>query len=202
MNQLLTVEGLSVFIGGRQILAAQNFTLASGELLLITGANGSGKSTLLDCVAQVRLPSHGLARLHLGLRTDEDQATLGYVPSKGTLPQGISIGELMALTATLKGVTCNVSEVIEVWALSSLCRKRIEELSLGQRQRVLLAMAHLGDPQIVLLDEPTVGLDEAGLQVLTRHIRNRPAHRAYLVATHEIAWSRTLGPQQTRCLVA
>lgn len=144
--------------------------VAPGTILAVGGPNGSGKSTLLRCIA-------GLARFGGtiemdGRRVDADPASrlgIGYLPQAVSLPDRATVGEVLDLFAALRGADTGAIGLPE-----GFCREpnaRIRTLSGGQRHRVGLAIAFLGEPSLLLLDEPVASLDEEGREAFWAHLR-------------------------------
>ena len=136
---------------------------------MLLGENGSGKSTLLYIVAAVLEPDAGTVCVH---------ASLGFAPEKPDIPEHLSVGEWLDIIASLKGLS-RVADL--AFGVDDLIEKRVSALSFGQRQRVSLASAWLGDPELLVLDEPTNGLDAVTQAELTRRLTGTSA----LIATHD-----------------
>lgn len=146
----------------RPVLARLDLTVGPG-LTLLTGANGSGKSTLLRLAAGVERPQVGRVEVD-GLDLDrvevEARRRLAYVPEHPDVSPYASLRELLVLVCRLRGEPLpRVEEVLEEAGLVGLDRRGIRELSHGQRRRALLAAAWIGDPTVLLLDEPLEAMD-------------------------------------------
>lgn len=160
---MLEIDGLCKSYHGRMILKPVRFFLPEGQCLGITGDNGSGKSTLLRLLAQVERPDSGDVRFRgrsvLGdrkfLRND-----LGYVPQHNDLMQDLTVEQQLQLWQSACGLKQPLSEeVSELLGIGPMLKKKIRTLSGGMQRRVSIAMALMGDPQILIMDEATVGLD-------------------------------------------
>lgn len=154
---------------------------------LVVGANGSGKTTLLRIVATMLSPSFGQVHYE-GAGRDGVRSTLGWVSHEGLVYPDLSGEENLRLAAALHGldVRSSVDEMVERFALGSYVRRAVRTLSRGQRQRVALARALVHGPSLVLLDEPSTGLDEAGMRVLHAAVeREIDKGHVVLVVTHE-----------------
>ena len=160
---MLEIDGLCKSYHGRMILKPVRFFLPEGQCLGITGDNGSGKSTLLRLMAQVERPDSGGVRFRgrsvLGdrkfLRND-----LGYVPQHNDLMQDLTVEQQLQLWQSACGLKQPLSEeVSELLGIGPMLKKKIRTLSGGMQRRVSIAMALMGDPQILIMDEATVGLD-------------------------------------------
>jgi ABC-2 type transport system ATP-binding protein len=182
--------------GSTVALGPLDLTLESGVIGLL-GPNGAGKSTLLRVLAtampatsgRVRLGGHDVAG-SIGQRT-EARRHLGYLPQEVGFPRGMTAFGFLDYIAVLKEWNVRlprhreVQRVLDLVNLEDLGRKRVRSLSGGQRRRLALAQAFIGSPDLVILDEPTTGLDpeqRASLRgVLSEHAR----HRVVVLATHQ-----------------
>ncbi len=161
---MIEVEKLQKdYVRGRHALTEISFEARPGEVLGLLGPNGAGKTTLLRILAGVLFPTAGRARLCGHEVTDRRaRAQLGYLPEQVPLDGELRVGEYLRFRAELKGVAAPrqaVATVLEQVGLATCERQLIRELSKGFRQRVGLADALLHRPQVLLLDEPTDGLD-------------------------------------------
>lgn len=170
MPELLSVEHLNKAYRSGWGLHDINLELPSGVIAALGGPNGSGKSTLLRCLA-------GLSRYEGAVRiggrlVDGDPASredIGYLAQTVAMPEQATIGEVIDLFAQLRGVDRNTIPLPEGYVRED--HQRIEILSGGQRHRVALAVALLGTPSLLLLDEPVANLDEQGRATFWRVLR-------------------------------
>ena len=158
----------------------------------LLGPNGSGKTTILRILTGYLLPSSGTARI-AGLDIVDDalaaRARVGYVPEDVPLYGWMSVREFLAFMARLKGLAGraaagSVEAAIERLGLGDVRRMLIGKLSRGYRQRVAVAQALLGDPALLILDEPTNGLDPRQIIEMRGHIRALAGERTVLVTSH------------------
>ncbi|MEO7092101.1 MAG: ABC transporter ATP-binding protein [Polyangiales bacterium] len=190
--------------GAHQVLRGVDLTIASGEICALVGENGAGKSTLLDIAVGALPPTRGAITL-AGHSIDDARGRrdIGYAPAHAPLPEQLAVHEWLDLLAALRDVSAaQVDAASDRWGLGSLLDSRLSALSLGQRRRLALAVATMGTPTFLVLDEPTVGLDEAGIALL---VATLAAHRddggAALVASHEPSFVTTISTTR-RQLVA
>ena len=160
---------------GSTVLAGVDLVIGEGELALVEGPNGAGKSTLIRIVAGLLDPDAGTVRV---ARIDPCQDRSGYQREIGLVSAGSSglyarldvVGHLRLTTGLglmpRRRARQLVAEAIERFGLERYGRRRVDRLSMGERQRLRLAMGFVGEPGLVLLDEPLTSLDPDGRQVL------------------------------------
>jgi ABC-2 type transport system ATP-binding protein len=161
-----------------------SLTVGPGEMVGLLGPNGAGKSTLLSLVSGLRRPDSGTVRL--GGRDPRDPAAragLGTTPQETGLPATLRVGEVVDLVAAHYRAPMPRGEVLERFGLSDLARRQTGGLSGGQRRRLAVALALVGRPQVVLLDEPTTGLDVEARHTLWSALRDYQADGATVLVT-------------------
>jgi ABC-2 type transport system ATP-binding protein len=176
---------------GAPALACDALDVPAG-LTLVVGPNGAGKSTLLRLVAGVERPDEGeVALLGHDLWRDEVAArrALAYVPEHPELAPYVSVGELLLLVARLRGhPDAAAADVLRAVGLDGLAGRTVRELSMGQRRRALLGAAWIGEPRVLVLDEPLEAMDRPMRDAIVAWVAaRRAAGAAILVATHEVA---------------
>jgi len=159
----ITVEGISKFYGDQKALDKVSFSIKKGEIVGFLGPNGAGKSTLMKILTGYLAPSEGKAsvnNLPLAENLLEAQRSIGYLPEHNPLYTEMYVREFLSFNASIYKIDkMRIEEVIYLTGLTSEANKKIEQLSKGYRQRVGLAAALLHDPAVLILDEPTTGLD-------------------------------------------
>lgn len=182
----LDVESISKSYGDRALLDGASFSVAPGEIVCLTGDNGAGKSTLLRCLVGLAryqgVASLGGKKLKRGGRL---QSEIGYLPQAPALVETATVEETLLMFASLRGVDPADIEVGE-GSLPPLA-ERVGHLSGGQRQRIALAIAFLGRPRLLLLDEPTANLDDEGRRMATHMMRTAAERGAAIVVVSPAA---------------
>jgi ABC-2 type transport system ATP-binding protein len=192
---MIEVEKLAKeYIRGRPALVEVSFSAARGEVVALLGENGAGKTTLLRILAGVLYPTAGRAQLaghDVVSASQKARAQLGYLPEQVPLDGELRVEEYLRFRAELKGVRSAKSAVAAVLTEVGLgepgvARRLIGELSKGFRQRVGLADALLHRPKVLLLDEPTDGLDPNQRRETLELVRRlgRQAGHTVLLSTH------------------
>jgi len=167
---VLQIDGLCKSYNGRQVLKPISFYLPAGFCLGITGGNGAGKSTLLRLVAQIEKPDAGTIR-YQGVPVLGDRSfmrtTVGYVPQHNNLMEELTVQRQLKLWQSACGLSGPLpEEILDLLGIKPMLRSKIKTLSGGMQRRVSIAMALLGNPKILIMDEATAGLDAGYRQVL------------------------------------
>lgn len=178
---LLAAEDISVRLGGAEVLHRVSLAIEPGEIVTILGPNGSGKSTLLRALLGIVPVSRGRVARAAGLR-------LGYVPQRLAIDASLPITVRRFLSLPVRVSEAQATAAIARAGLPEVAEQQMAELSGGQLQRVLLARALLADPQVLVLDEPTQGLDQPGEAAFYRLIEEVRAATgaAVLMVSHDL----------------
>lgn len=161
-----------------------SLTVGAGEMVGLLGPNGAGKSTLLSLVAGLRRPDSGTVRLDGRDPRDPAARTgLGTTPQETGLPGTLRVGEVVDLVAGHYRDPMPRDEVLVRFGLGDLARRQTGGLSGGQRRRLAVALSLVGRPRVVLLDEPTTGLDVEARHVLWEALRDYQADGATVIVT-------------------
>jgi len=194
---VLVVRELQKRLGGRRVLDELTLDCEAGTITAIVGPNGAGKSTLLSILAGVMEPDAGSVDVDgasITRQRTRARARLGYVPEAADPPPHLTVDELIALVVALRRAAPLSPEVREQLGIELLSHQRIDRLSLGERRRACLAAALVGDPALLVLDEPTNGLDEPGIVALASLLEaRRAAGCAVVLATHDTRFAERIG---------
>jgi ABC-2 type transport system ATP-binding protein len=188
---VIRIEGLRKRYGEVVAVDGLNLTVNRGEVFGILGPNGAGKTTTLETIEGLRKPDAGEIEVagYDAVRESEDlKRIIGVQLQSTALFDYLTVRETLKLFADLYGADgspARIRELLDVISLTEKAKSRVENLSGGQQQRLSLALALVNDPKIVLLDEPTMGLDpqaRRNLWGLVRHIRSED--KTVVLATH------------------
>lgn len=195
-NARVRVRGLRKRYGAVEALRGLDLDVGPGEIVGLLGPNGAGKTTALECLAGLRQADEGC--LEIGGRDvrscpREVRQNLGVVPQSPSLPEELTAREVLELFAAFYRNPVPEGVVIERYGLASFVARPCGQLSGGQRQRLSVALAAINDAPVVLLDEPTAGLDPESRRGLHYELRRMRAEgRALLLATHDLPEAEAL----------
>jgi len=189
---MIEAIGLSKFYGIFTATKDVSFKVHEGELVGFLGPNGAGKSTTMKLLTGYLAPSEGEARI-AGHNMAHDRlagsARLGYLPENGPLYPDMTPHGLLSFFADARGMSTarkdeRIDAVIDICRLESVVYKPISKLSKGYRQRVGLAQALLHEPDVLILDEPTAGLDPNQIHDVREVLRRLSQEKTILLSTH------------------
>ncbi len=163
-NPVISLQSINKCYGSETVISNVSFNIESGECLVLVGHNGAGKTTLMKLMLGLTQPTSGKVEV-LGGNPAFSAAVaqhnrLGYLPESVAFYEAMTGNEVLAFYARLKGASQHDCEtLLDTVGLSSAAKRRVGTYSKGMRQRLGLAQAMLGEPQLLFLDEPTTGLD-------------------------------------------
>jgi ABC-2 type transport system ATP-binding protein len=189
---MLEIEGLTKRYGRHTVVDDLTFRCASGEVLGFLGPNGAGKSTTMKMVTGFVAPSAGRASVcEHDIQTDTmaAQRCIGYLPEGAPLYAEMTPAQFLEFIADIRGLSGNnrqqrLGEVIELLHLGPVLNQNIDTLSKGFKRRVGLAQAILHDPDVLILDEPTDGLDPNQKHEVRELIRSMSEEKLIIISTH------------------
>lgn len=181
LSYLLTVEGLSLALGGRSILEAVNLHVSAGEIVTLIGPNGAGKSTLVRTVLGLMRPDRGRIQFQAGLR-------IGYMPQRLALDHSLPLTVQRFITLGARAARSRVQALLAEVGAPQILDAPIQAISGGECQRMLLARALLREPDLLVLDEPIQGVDLNGQYELYDLISKLRRERGcgILMISHEL----------------
>jgi ABC-2 type transport system ATP-binding protein len=189
---MIEAQGLSKFYGPFVAVQDVTFAIPEGQIVAFLGPNGAGKSTTMKLLTGYLAPSEGTASISgFDVRTDRLAAArrLGYLPENGPLYPDMTPLEVLRFFGEARDMAgARLKERIEVVTaqcqLTAVLEKPIGKLSKGFRQRVGLAQALLHDPDVLIMDEPTAGLDPNQIRQFREHVRALARAKTLLISTH------------------
>ncbi len=202
---MIEVQNLTKYYGGQPAIQNLSFSVPRGEIVGFLGPNGAGKSTTMRILAGFLSATEGSARVagH-DVATDSEavRRRVGFMPENNPLHEDMRVREYLKFRARLKGLDNETSrerveDVLDQFDLSAVRGQMIGELSKGFRQRVGLADALVHEPELLILDEPTIGLDPHQIRTVRQHIKALGKHHTVLISSHilpevEVTCSRLL----------
>ncbi len=175
---MVSIQHISKSFGSQKVLNDVSLEIPAGQIVGLLGPNGAGKSTLMKILIGLWSADSG---------TVSAPSRIGYLPENNPLYEEMYVTEYLQFMAKMTNDKCqmtNVDALIDKVGLTPECHKHIRELSKGYRQRVGLAQALLGDPELLILDEPTTGLDPNQLVEIRSLIRSLGKDRTVILSTH------------------
>jgi ABC-2 type transport system ATP-binding protein len=188
----ITLESVSKRYGSKDIIHDVSFTVEKGEIVGFLGPNGAGKTTTMRMIAGFTTPTSGritVAGYDMATQNVDAAQRIGYLPERPPLYDALDVAQYLSFVAKVRGVARaairdQLDRVTAACHLEAVFRREIYKLSKGYRQRVGLAQALLGNPEVLLLDEPTAGLDPGQIQETREVIRSFGEKHAVLLSTH------------------
>ncbi len=184
------VTGVTKLYGKQKALDNVSFSIGTGEIVGFLGPNGAGKSTMMKIITGYLPPASGrvsVCGLEVGTGSSELKKKIGYLPENNPLYPDMYIKEYLAFVASMYDISKKkeaVESIIHMTGLEREQKKRIGELSRGYRQRVGLAQALIHDPEVLILDEATTGLDPNQIVEIRNLIKEAGKNKTVLLSTH------------------
>ena len=175
---MVSIQHISKSFGSQKVLNDVSLEIPAGQIVGLLGPNGAGKSTLMKILIGLWSADSG---------TVSAPSRIGYLPENNPLYEEMYVTEYLQFMAKMTNDKCqmtNVDTLVDKVGLTPECHKHIRELSKGYRQRVGLAQALIGDPELLILDEPTTGLDPNQLVEIRSLIRSLGKDRTVILSTH------------------
>ena len=189
---MLEVKNLKKRFGDFEAVKGISFSVKKGEVLGFLGPNGAGKSTTMRMITGFLPPTSGTAVIDghdIALEPVAAKAAIGYLPESAPSYRAMVVEDYLTFIAEIRGFTGTaardaVARVIEKARLAPVARKTIETLSKGYRQRTCFAQAIIHDPKVLIMDEPTDGLDPNQKFTVREMIKEMAAEKAIVISTH------------------
>jgi zinc/manganese transport system ATP-binding protein len=194
----IDLDSVTLSIGGKTVLSKISLAIAEGEFVGVLGANGSGKTTLFRAILGLNRPVEGSITV-LGKSVTRGNAEIGYLPQVRTSPPVVALAGRDFLAASINGHRFGlpfasaedqrqIDRALETVNARDLAKRPLSEMSGGERQRLLIAESLIGNPQLLLLDEPLIGLDPYQQQVVVELVRDlaRNLKLTVLFSAHEL----------------
>lgn len=197
---MIKIESLTKSFGRIKALDDLNIEIKRGELLGIIGPNGAGKTTAIRMACCILKPDFGDIKID-GISIHEDpiriKSMIGYLPEEPNLYERFKAKDLLKYFAELYGVPKNdinrrIDDLLELVGMTERKDDRINTFSKGLRQRISVARALVHDPEIIILDEPTMGLDPATANSIRDFVRNLKGNKTMILCTHYMAEADSL----------
>lgn len=187
---MIDIQQLSKSYGKIKVLNQIQLSFSKGETIALIGPNGSGKTTLIKCLLGMVHPDEGDIRMNGSsiIGNSNYKKQIGYMPQISRLPENLSIHQLMQLIMQLRSTEKDYDKELETqFGLTNISEKRFGSLSGGTKQKVSAVIAFLFKPQLLVLDEPTAGLDPISTEHLKLKIKqSHQQGRTTLITTHHM----------------
>jgi Cu-processing system ATP-binding protein len=185
---MITISDLYKRFGRLEVLKSIQVDFELGKSYAVVGPNGSGKTTLIKCILGMVVPDRGEIAVDKKsiLKDSSYRKQIGYMPQIGRYPDQMKIGQIIDMIRDLRKDETQVDEdLIKEFKLDQLQDKRMHTLSGGTRQKVSASLAFLFNPPILILDEPTAGLDPIAVEILKEKIQSeKNKNKLFLITSH------------------
>ncbi len=191
----IVIRNLTKKYGAQRAVDDISFTVKTGEILGFLGPNGAGKTTTMKAITSYLIPDEGdvlVGNYSVNKDSQEVKKNIGYLPEHNPLYLDMAVIDYLRFVAELQGVSkskinVRILEMVDVCGLEAEKHKKINELSKGYRQRVGLAQALIHDPEVLILDEPTTGLDPNQIVEIRELIRKIGREKTVILSSHILA---------------
>lgn len=188
---MITLERFTKRFGERSAVRDLSLSVRPGEVVALVGPNGAGKSTALKAVVGIVQPTEGRVRVNghdVAEEPEAARALVGYVPQRLAFPEHVTCFDLCRLVSALRGASAQEAETaLADMALGDRIHSRVRDLSGGQKQRMSFALALVGAPLALILDEPSISLDAEGAEIVRGAVTSaRERGAAVLFASHHL----------------
>ncbi|HLT95102.1 MAG TPA: ABC transporter ATP-binding protein [Membranihabitans sp.] len=184
---MIRVQQLEKSFGKNEVLKKLNLHIPEGGIYAVLGPNGSGKTTLIKCILGMVIPDDGQIEVD-GISVDQSwkyRKSITYMPQISQFPGNLRLRELLSMIKDLRGASSSEQELIDILGLKPFLNKKMANLSGGTRQKVNIVLALMFDCPILILDEPTTGLDPGSMIKLKNLLKQeRDKGKTILVTSH------------------
>jgi len=184
---MISINNLTKRFGKLTVLDNLNLAIKKGGVFAVLGPNGSGKTTLIKCILGMVIPNKGeiLFKDESVLKKWSYRNNLNYLPQIANFPPNLKLNELIKMVKNLRPKAANEQELIAHFGLESFLNKKLGHLSGGTKQKVNLVLTFMFDSELIILDEPTTGLDPISLIHLKELIKaEKEKGKTILISTH------------------
>lgn len=189
---MIEIKQLSKHFGKLQVLREIDLSLEGGQCISLIGPNGSGKTTLIKSILGMVIPSSGTIHFE-GKNISREWAyrnDIGYMPQIGEYPENMRIGQVLDMMKDIRKIPENLldTELYEKFELYKMLDKRMRTLSGGTRQKVSACLAFMFNPKVLILDEPTAGLDPVATEILKdKIIDEKHKNKLIMITSHVLS---------------
>ena len=184
---MITIENLHKTFGKVSVLKELNLEINSGGIFAVLGPNGSGKTTLIKSILGMVIPEKGniiIDKMQI-LKTHLYRNSINYLPQIASFPVNLTVIELLQMIKDIRSKPSNETRLIELFDLKPFLKQKLGNLSGGTKQKVNLVLAFMFDAEIIILDEPTTGLDPISLIRLKKIIQEeKQKGKTILITSH------------------
>ena len=184
---MITIENIHKTFGKVNVLKGLNLEINSGGIFAVLGPNGSGKTTLIKTILGMVIPDKGIIKINdtKVLKTYQYRNGINYLPQIANFPANLTVIELLQMIKDIRSKEANEHRLIELFGLEPFLKQKLGNLSGGTRQKVNLVLTFMFDSEIIILDEPTTGLDPISLIRLKEFIQEeKEKGKTILITSH------------------